>query len=192
VIKIRRATEIFIATRSYFEGTYTDPFSRDFRIKNIPDTHALQYEKLARKFVSEEELIFFLFTAFMVKDVRYVGDLFCDEVEDNYKRALKYKLSLTYQYKKDISVLSEADIMNSGSGLFRKALLGHLNIETMAIVADVLGLLPLWEKKFKDDPFKSVFVAKVKKYLKIMPYDQKLIVSGMELQFNHRKDDNVS
>jgi hypothetical protein len=188
-MKIRRATELFIAVRSHFEGGY-DGFKYDWKLANIPEKESHYYEKLARKFNHEKDLLFFLFAAFVRHDIRFVGDLFTDEVTDGYNKAQKYRNALTKKFTDDIRHLSECDIMNSGKGLIRKALQGHLNIETAAIIADCLGLFDIWETKYANDPFMSSWVARLKKYLQLMPYDRTLIVSGISVQFE--KDKNVS
>lgn len=135
-------------------------------------------------FIHEEDLIFFLFQTFTVFDIRYVGDLFSDEVKDNYKRSLKIKEGLTYHFTSDIKTLLPKDLDNAGKGIFQKFLSGSLNIECLIILADILDLFEMWKVDYVDDPFKSTYLAKIEKLKPLIRYDRTKITKSIIEHFN--------
>ena len=135
------------------------------------------FYKLSRKY-NLEELKNFYISNLLEKDIKWIGDIMGPEGEENYKSWKKRKESLTYQFEQDIIHLFDSSgnflYVDNGSYpyLLTMMLQGEVMIETVAILNDMMGFFPMWERKITDDIIWPNWKLKIEKYTPFIQYDK--------------------
>jgi hypothetical protein len=125
-----------------------------------------------------EELKNYYIANFLEADVRWVGAISGDDGEQCYKKWQKKIQSLTYQYEQDIIHLFESSsnflaVENGNYPFLLTAMMqGDVMIETVAILNDIMGFFPMWEKKITDDVIWPNWKMKIEKYTPFLVYDK--------------------
>lgn len=138
------------------------------------------FYKLSRKFNKKEDLIPFLVANFVERETLWVGDLLIEDAEVNFQRRQKVLQSLSYQFTNDIEKLFDGisdpnEVIRVVDGdypiLLRHTLQRITQIETLCILNQILGFLPMWDKKITDTIRWPDFRRKIVKYAAFLPRD---------------------
>ena len=138
------------------------------------------FYKLSRKFSNRDELISFIVTNLIEKDNLWVGDLLGEEADIRYRNRQKVLQALSYEFTGDLNNLFDEvtdpnDLIRVNDGdypkLLTKTLQKEIKIETLCIMAKILGFLPMWNKKISDTIRWPELSRKITKYTAFLPQD---------------------
>lgn len=179
------AFEIYEALKIHFSKQSYDFFKYNGKtnvsiaaFENRRDKY--HFYKLSRKFNNKDDLIAFIVANLVTKGELWVGDLLTEEAEINYRKRQKVIQSLSYTFENDCRSIFESasdpnDIVKVNDGdypiLLRKALRKEIEIETICLLAIILGFLPMWNKKITDTIQWPNYYLKMTKYVSFLPQD---------------------
>ena len=138
------------------------------------------FYKLSRKFSNRDELISFIVANLIEKDNLWVGDLLGEEADIRYRNRQKVLQALSYEFTGDLNNLFDEvtdpnDLIRVNGGdypkLLTKTLQKEIKIETLCIMAKILGFLPMWNKKISDTIRWPELSRKITKYTAFLPQD---------------------
>jgi hypothetical protein len=138
------------------------------------------FYKLSRKFSNRDELISFIVANLIEKDNLWVGDLLGEEADIRYRNRQKVLQALSYEFTGDLNNLFDEvtdpnDLIRVNDGdypkLLTKTLQKEIKIETLCIMAKILGFLPMWNKKISDTIRWPELSRKITKYTAFLPQD---------------------
>ena len=138
------------------------------------------FYKLARKVTQKDDLVSFLVANFVENENVWVGDLLTEDAEVNFRKYQKIIQSLSYIFENDCKVIFEDckdpnDVIRVVDGeypiLLKKALRKEIHIETLCLLAQILGFLPMWNKKITDTIRWPEYQKKLMKYAHFLPQD---------------------
>jgi hypothetical protein len=137
------------------------------------------YYKLSRKYPIKETQEEFLVANFLDKDKIWVGNLVTDEAETVFLDRQKNLQSLSYIFRCDCESIF-GDLTNPNIALktcgdypilLMKAVRKEISLETLCILNSILGFLPDWKEKIKDDVFWPKYLMKIEKYTPFLKFD---------------------
>lgn len=135
------------------------------------------FYKLSRKY-NLEELKNYYVANFLEGDIRWVGAISGADGEETYKKWQTRNQKLTYQFEQDIIHLFESsgNCLHVDNGnypyLLTEMMQGDVMIETVAILNDLMGFFPMWQKKITDDIIWPNYKLKIEKYTPFIQYDK--------------------
>lgn len=137
------------------------------------------FYKLSRKFTVKEELIDFLVANFIEDGNIWVGNLLQEDADNRYLKYKKVLQSLSYIFENDCRDLFDgvedpnSIIITNGDYpvLLTKALRKEIHIETLVLLNNVLGFVPMWSKKITDTIHWPNYRMKVMKFASFLPKD---------------------
>ena len=113
----------------------------------------------------------------------WVGDLFTEEAEREYRAYLARRQSLTYNFKSDLGIIGENFVskFKVKDGQHPEALVmfrrGDISIETLAILNKLLKFFPFWDTRIDDTIIWPSTRDRVIKYTPFIEYDKVKIKS---------------
>ena len=138
------------------------------------------FHKLSRRLTSQDELIMFLVANFIQNDTIWVGDLLTEESETIYRQRQRVIQSMSYIFENDCRKIFEGvsnpnEVLQSDDGdyprLLKMTLQKDTEIETLCILNNILGFLPVWNRKITDTVRWPQYSRKVTKYAAFLPKD---------------------
>jgi hypothetical protein len=138
------------------------------------------FHKLSRRLTSQDELVMFLVANFIHNDTIWVGDLLTEESENIYRQRQRVLQSMSYIFENDCKVIFEDckdpnEVLQSDDGdyprLLKMTLQKVTEIETLCILNNILGFLPMWNRKITDTVRWPQYYRKVTKYAAFLPKD---------------------
>jgi hypothetical protein len=138
------------------------------------------FHKLSRRLTNREDLIMFLVANFIHDESVWVGSLLTEESEVIFRQRQRVLQSLSYIFENDCRKIFEGtdnpnQVLQSENGEYPKLLTMGLRkeveIETICILSQILGFLPLWNKKISDSVRWPQFNRKMNKYAAFLPKD---------------------
>lgn len=137
------------------------------------------FYKLSRQ-NEKEDYINFLVSNFLIKDSLWAGDLLQEEAVIAYKKRMATLQSLSYIFKNDLEKLKGVvdnpnDLLKTDGDypiLLTMALQKDIHYETLCIMADIMGFLPMWDKKIADTIRFPDYSRRMKKYMPFLSYDK--------------------
>lgn len=138
------------------------------------------FTKLSRKFSNKEVCIDFLVANFLEDDKVWVGTLLTEEADAIFKQRQKVIQSLSYTFENDCNLLfanstDPNELLKVTDGehplLLKKTMQKVIQIETLCILAKILGFLPMWNSKIADTIIWPLWQSKVIKYTAFLPVD---------------------
>jgi len=137
------------------------------------------YYKISRRY-EKDEYVNFLVANFLIDSNIWIGKLLEDESHQNYLNRQKVLQSLMYSFENDCRNLFEEvknpnDLLTNVDNypiLLSKVFRKETNIETLIILSDILGFLPMWCKKINDTIQWPNFYHKLTKYKLFLNYDK--------------------
>jgi hypothetical protein len=137
------------------------------------------FYKLSRKY-NLQDLQQFYIANFLEKDFHWVGEMANQEGEANYKKWQTRNQKLTYQFEQDIMYLfnkyEPKDIISVVDDhyprLLEELMQNNIMIETVVVMNDLMGFLPMWTLKIKDDIIWPSWKRRIEKYTPFVQYDK--------------------
>ena len=138
------------------------------------------FHKLSRRLTTQDELIMFLVANFIHNDTIWVGDLLTEESEAIYRQRQRVLQSMSYIFENDCRKIFEGvsnpnEVLQSDDGdypsLLKMTLQKATEIETLCILNNILGFLPVWNRKITDTVRWPQYSRKVTKYAAFLPKD---------------------
>ena len=135
------------------------------------------FYKLSRKYTIDQCKDFFV-SNFLISDTHWVGELLTPEAEEHYKKWQKRNQSLTYQFQQDIIHLTDSsgNFLHVDNGtypyLLQEVMRGDVMIETLTIMNDIMGFMPMWNRKIADDVIWPGWKRRIEKYSPFVHYDK--------------------
>ena len=138
------------------------------------------FHKLSRRLTTQDELIMFLVANFIHNDTIWVGDLLTEESEAIYRQRQRVIQSMSYIFENDCRKIFEGvsnpnEVLQSDDGdypsLLKMTLQKATEIETLCILNNILGFLPVWNRKITDTVRWPQYSRKVTKYAAFLPKD---------------------
>jgi hypothetical protein len=139
-----------------------------------------QFYKLSRKY-KREEMFGFLVANLLEKPKLWAGDLLSEDADSVYKVWMRTQQSLHYIFEQDLNYLFDLVdtpdmIIKVVDGeypiLYNAYLQGKVQQETIIIMNDIMGFMPMWTKKISDDIVFPGFTKQCAKYAPFINYDK--------------------
>jgi len=129
------------------------------------------FHKIAKKY-SDEHIIPFLVSNFVVNENYWTGDLASPLCDKNYNEWRKINESMSHFYTEDLEkfedykglVNSIKVLPNEHPKLLTDLLEGNIRLETMVILNNIFGLVQMWDSKIDDDIIYPKIARKIQKY----------------------------
>lgn len=138
------------------------------------------FYKLSRRFSNKDDLVSFIVSNFIENENSWVGDLLLEQAETNHKKHLKVLQSLSYTFENDCRTIFDGvkdpnDVVKVNDGdypiLLKKTLYKEIEFESFCLLAEILGFLPMWNKKIADTIRWPTLYQKTVKYAAFLPKD---------------------
>ncbi len=138
------------------------------------------YYKLSRKYPDKDDFVNLTVSNLLQKENLWVADLMQEEAEVNYREYLKVLQSLSYTFENDCRNIFEKvdepnDVIKVVDGdypiLLRMCLQKDIEFITLCVLAQILGFLPMWEKKIADTIRWPTVHQKITKFASFLPKD---------------------
>jgi hypothetical protein len=138
------------------------------------------YYKLSRKYPDKDDFVNLTVSNLLQKENLWVADLMQEEAEVNYREYLKVLQSLSYTFENDCRNIFEKvnepnDVIKVVGGdypiLLRMCLQKDIEFVTLCVLAQILGFLPMWEKKIADTIRWPTVHQRIVKFTAFLPKD---------------------
>ena len=138
------------------------------------------FYKLSRRLAQKEDMIDFIVANLVEDEKTWVGSLLMQESEVNYRKHQKVIQSMSYTFENDCKLIFRDCILNPNEVLMtdgdypvllKKGLQKSVNIESMCLLNNMLGFVPMWSKKIVDTIHWPNYRMKLLKYSAFIPKD---------------------
>jgi len=137
------------------------------------------FYKLSRRLAQKEDMIDFIVANLVEDEKTWVGSLLMEESEVNYRKHQKIIQSMSYTFENDCQKLFDGvknpnDILMTDGDypvLLKKGLQKSVNIESVCLLNNMLGFVPMWSKKIADTIHWPNYRMKLLKYSAFIPKD---------------------
>lgn len=174
------AYKLYVSLKNHFSSKSYDYFKYNGQVRASKDTFDRRRDKyFFHKLSKHKDILGFLVSNFVYNKDAWVGEMVQNEsAEDHYKKYLKFKESITYQFTEDIDKLNPNFNANfevidgQHPELLRKCMRGEVNIETLIILNDIVGFMNQWNKKIEDTALWPEIYLRCKKYRPFIEFDK--------------------
>jgi hypothetical protein len=138
------------------------------------------FYKLSRRLAQKDDMIDFIVANLVEDEKTWVGSLLMQESEVNYRKHQKIIQSMSYTFENDCKLIFGDCILNPNEVLMtdgdypvllKKGLQKSVNIESMCLLNNMLGFVPMWTKKIADTIHWPNYRMKLLKYSAFIPKD---------------------
>ena len=137
------------------------------------------FYKLSRRLAQKEDMIDFIVANLVEDEKTWVGSLLMQESEVNYRKHQKVIQSISYTFENDCQKLFDGiknpnDVLMTDGDypvLLKKGLQKSVNIESVCLLNNMLGFVPMWSKKIADTIHWPNYRMKLLKYSAFIPKD---------------------
>jgi len=138
------------------------------------------FYKLSRRLAQKDDMIDFIVANLVEDEKTWVGSLLMQESEVNYRKHQKIIQSMSYTFENDCKLIFSDCILNPNEVLMtdgdypvllKKGLQKSVNIESMCLLNNMLGFVPMWTKKIADTIHWPNYRMKLLKYSAFIPKD---------------------
>ena len=138
------------------------------------------FYKLSRRLAQKEDMIDFIVANLVEDEKTWVGSLLMQESEVNYRKHQKVIQSMSYTFENDCKLIFGDCILNPNEVLMtdgdypvllKKGLQKSVNIESVCLLNNMLGFVPMWSKKIADTIHWPNYRMKLLKYSAFIPKD---------------------
>jgi len=138
------------------------------------------FYKLSRRLAQKEDMIDFIVANLVEDEKTWVGSLLMQESEVNYRKHQKIIQSMSYTFENDCKLIFGNCILNPNEVLMtdgdypvllKKGLQKSVNIESVCLLNNMLGFVPMWSKKIADTIHWPNYRMKLLKYSAFIPKD---------------------
>jgi hypothetical protein len=174
------AYKLYVSLKNHFTTKTYDFFKYNGSIKASKESFEKRHDRyFFHKLSKRKDVLGYLVANFVSNSDVWVGDIIQNETcEAHYRKYLKYKESITYQFSEDLDKLNSSfnDNFKVVDGqhpeLLKKYMRGQINIETMIILNDLIGFMPMWNRKIEDKVVWPELYLKCKKYRPFIEFDK--------------------
>jgi len=138
------------------------------------------FYKLSRRLAQKDDMIDFIVANLVEDEKTWVGSLLMQESEVNYRKHQKVIQSMSYTFENDCKLIFSDCILNPNEVLMtdgdypvllKKGLQKSVNIESVCLLNNMLGFVPMWSKKIADTIHWPNYRMKLLKYSAFIPKD---------------------
>jgi hypothetical protein len=138
------------------------------------------FYKLSRRLAQKDDMIDFIVANLVEDEKTWVGSLLMQESEVNYRKHQKVIQSMSYTFENDCKLIFGDCILNPNEVLMtdgdypvllKKGLQKSVNIESVCLLNNMLGFVPMWSKKIADTIHWPNYRMKLLKYSAFIPKD---------------------
>ena len=138
------------------------------------------FYKLSRRLAQKDDMIDFIVANLVEDEKTRVGSLLMQESEVNYRKHQKVIQSMSYTFENDCKLIFGDCILNPNEVLMtdgdypvllKKGLQKLVNIESVCLLNNMLGFVPMWSKKIADTIHWPNYRMKLLKYSAFIPKD---------------------
>jgi hypothetical protein len=138
------------------------------------------FYKLSRRLAQKDDMIDFIVANLVEDEKTWVGSLLMQESEVNYRKHQKIIQSMSYTFENDCKLIFGDCILNPNEVLMtdgdypvllKKGLQKSVNIESVCLLNNMLGFVPMWSKKIADTIHWPNYRLKLLKYAAFLPKD---------------------
>ena len=138
------------------------------------------FYKLSRRLAQKDDMIDFIVANLVEDEKTWVGSLLMQESEVNYRKHQKVIQSMSYTFENDCKLMFGDCILNPNEVLMtdgdypvllKKGLQKLVNIESVCLLNNMLGFVPMWSKKIADTIHWPNYRMKLLKYSAFIPKD---------------------
>jgi len=138
------------------------------------------FYKLSRRLAQKDDMIDFIVANLVEDEKTWVGSLLMQESEVNYRKHQKIIQSMSYTFENDCKLIFGNCILNPNEVLMtdgdypvllKKGLQKSVNIESVCLLNNMLGFVPMWSKKIADTIHWPNYRMKLLKYSAFIPKD---------------------
>ena len=178
------AYELFQALKRHFTQEKFDFFKYRGHINTSKEAFENRkdkwhFYKLSRKFGTKQELTDFLIANFLDNENIWVNNLLVEEANIRYIEYKKVMQSLAYTFENDcISLFEDCKepndlLVTKGDYpiLLTKALRKEIHIQTLVLLNNILGFVPMWSKTITDTIRWPNYHMKMLKIASFLPQD---------------------
>lgn len=178
------AYELFQALKRHFTQEKFDFFKYHGHINTSKEAFENRkdkwhFYKLSRKFGTKQELTDFLIANFLDNENIWVNNLLVEEADIRYIEYRKVMQSLAYTFENDcISLFEDCKepndlLVTKGDYpiLLTKALRKEIHIQTLVLLNNILGFVPMWSKTITDTIRWPNYHMKMLKIASFLPQD---------------------
>ena len=178
------AYELFQALKRHFTQEKFDFFKYHGHINTSKEAFENRkdkwhFYKLSRKFGTKQELTDFLIANFLDNENIWVNNLLVEEANIKYIEYKKVMQSLAYTFENDcISLFEDCKepndlLVTKGDYpiLLTKALRKEIHIQTLVLLNNILGFVPMWSKTITDTIRWPNYHMKMLKIASFLPQD---------------------
>ncbi len=178
------AYELFQALKRHFTQEKFDFFKYRGHINTSKEAFENRkdkwhFYKLSRKFGTKQELTDFLIANFLDNENIWVNNLLVEEADIRYIEYRKVMQSLAYTFENDcISLFEDCKepndlLVTKGDYpiLLTKALRKEIHIQTLVLLNNILGFVPMWSKTITDTIRWPNYHMKMLKIASFLPQD---------------------
>jgi len=178
------AYELFQALKRHFTQEKFDFFKYHGHINTSKEAFENRkdkwhFYKLSRKFGTKQELTDFLIANFLDNENIWVNNLLVEEADIRYIEYRKVMQSLAYTFENDcISLFEDCKepndlLVTKGDYpiLLTKALRKEIHIQTLVLLNNILGFVPMWSKTITDTICWPNYHMKMLKIASFLPQD---------------------
>ena len=178
------AYELFQALKRHFTQEKFDFFKYRGHINTSKEAFENRkdkwhFYKLSRKFATKQELTNFLIANFLDDENIWVNNILQEEADIKYIQYKKVMQSLAYTFENDcISIFEGCDnpnnlLVTNGDYpiLLTKALRKEIHIQTLVLLNNILGFVPMWSKTITDTIRWPNYHMKMLKIASFLPQD---------------------
>lgn len=169
---------MYVALKQHFKNKTYDYFKYQGKVKITVESFEARNDKnFFRKLAKYKDP--FLFLAYnLAHSDAWIGEIVVNEESTAiYRKHLKIRQSLTYEFEKDLRKFDsiKSAIETDGTHhplLIRKFLGSEISLETLVIMVSVLRPVAYWKRLLPNDPILADVLFKIDKYKEFVPFDR--------------------
>ena len=170
----------YLALKRHFTSENYDYFKYNGKVSAKRDSFDKRKDKFFFEKISKHKDPHEFIVSNLVKNPRaWARDLaYSETAESNYQEWVRKRQSLTYVVSNDLSNLKEDFDSNFKISdgqlppIINTYLGGKISLETLLICTDILGCLPYWDSKLRDNVIWSETRMIIKKSMPFIKYDK--------------------
>lgn len=170
----------YLALKQHFSRTDYDAIKYNFKVNaSVKSFEARKDRYQFQKLSKQADLLNFMVSNLMNREIQWVGDLLSEEAEAVYMSWLKRQQSLSYIFSDELTNLNSDfnqnfKVLNGQHPylykLYRQKV---VSAETLLILDNEANFLKYWDKKLHDRTIWPTDYLKLTKYKSFFKYDEK-------------------
>lgn len=181
----------YLALKQHFTGQY-DYVNYNGKVRASSDNFERRSDKYSfYKLAKQSDPHGYLISNLYDQPERWIGEIVSPEGYQRYLEWKKRNESRTYIFKQEIENIVKEDfnvVDGQHPELIQKYLRQDIGIDTLIILCEVIGIIPMWNKKIDDTIIWPEIRNRCKKYSRLMQYDKQNFVNIIKQHFKKHVD----